>query len=427
MTGQSLDLRRSLHILRQRLAWVGIVAAAGLLGGIGYAQLDPPMVTSNMLVAIPTSTNDASAQLVVARSEPVLAIATDRISPAMTPKALASRVQVTDLTPYLLLISGQGRTAAQAESVAKAVADGYVSYLSSPDNSSGLAYAKILEGPTGATGMGLPLDLVITGGIGVLSGAVIGAIAVLAIGRRDRRLQDRDQIADAIGVPVLASVPVRRPADVASWSRLLQNYQPGAAEVRQFRSVLKHLTLIDVADVGSTAATFTVASLLSDRRALALGPQLAAFAASLGISTALVVGPQHDTGSTEALLAACASQPPWSGNSGQLRIVVADHDGSYSPPGTAVTVVVAVIDGRAPRVADTIGTTATVLSVSAGAATSEELARVAAAIAVGGRNLAGLLIADPNPADETTGRLPQLARPAQQIRPTRMTGIAARG
>jgi len=426
MTSQPLDLGRSLHILRKHLAWVGILMAAGLLGGIGYVQLDPPVLTSNMLVAIPTSTNDASSQLVIATSEPVLALAGERVSPAMTAKALAGQVQVNGLTPYLLLISGQGRTAAQAESVAKAVADSYIRYLGSPAGADGV-HAKILDGPTVATGMGLPLDMLVTGVTGVLAGALIGVIVVLAIGRKDQRLQDRDQIADAIGVPVLASVPVRRPADTASWSRLLQDYQPSAAEARQFRSVLKHLTASNVAGVGRPAAALTVVSLLSDRRALVLGPLLAAFAASSGISTALVVAPQHDTGSAEALLAACAAQPSRSGSSGQLRVVMADHDGSYSPPETAVTVVVAVIDSQAPRAVDTIRTTPTMLGVSAGAATSEELAQVAAVITAGGRTLAGLLIADPNPADETTGRVPQLSRPAQKTRPTRLTGIAARG
>ena len=55
--------------------------------------------------------------------------------------------------------------------------------------------------------------------------------------------------------------------------------------------------------------------------------------------------------------------------------------------------------------------TATVLGVSAGAATAEQLARVAASAAADGRDIAGILVADPDPADHTTGRLPQLARP----------------
>ena len=69
-------------------------------------------------------------------------------------------------------------------------------------------------------------------------------------------------------------------------------------------------------------------------------------------------------------------------------------------------------------------TTATVLGVSAGAATAEQLARVAVSAADDGRDIAGIIVADPDPADHTTGRLPQPARPAQRRLPTRLTGTA---
>ena len=67
--------------------------------------------------------------------------------------------------------------------------------------------------------------------------------------------------------------------------------------------------------------------------------------------------------------------------------------------------------------------TATVLGVSAGAATAEQLARVAVSAAADGREIAGILVADPDSADHTTGRIPQLARPGQHRMPTRMTGM----
>ena len=44
-----------------------------------------------------------------------------------------------------------------------------------------------------------------------------------------------------------------------------------------------------------------VLSLSSDPRAIALGPQLAVFAASQGIPTALVIGPQQDATVTATL------------------------------------------------------------------------------------------------------------------------------
>jgi hypothetical protein len=82
--------------------------------------------------------------------------------------------------------------------------------------------------------------------------------------------------------------------------------------------------------------------------------------------------------------------------------------------------VVAVVNGQAPRVANLPRTGATVLGVSAGAATADQLARVAARLAATGRHIAGILVADPDPSDPTTGRIPQLAR-STQVRPTRMT------
>ena len=67
-------------------------------------------------------------------------------------------------------------------------------------------------------------------------------------------------------------------------------------------------------------------------------------------------------------------------------------------------------------------TTTTVLGVSAGAVTAEQLARVAASAAADGRQIAGILVADPDSADHTTGRLPWLARSARRTIPRSMTG-----
>jgi hypothetical protein len=129
---------------------------------------------------------------------------------------------------------------------------------------------------------------------------------------------------------------------------------------------------------------------------------------------------------TATLRAACAVPPlAPSRRSRHLQVIVRDHDSAVRPPDTMLTVVVAVIDGQSPQVADTMRTTATVLGVSAGAATAEQMARVAASAAVGGRDITGILVADPDPVDPTTGRLPQLARSTQRRGPTRMTGTTA--
>jgi hypothetical protein len=159
------------------------------------------------------------------------------------------------------------------------------------------------------------------------------------------------------------------------------------------------------ADAGSGSTSVTVLTLLFDWRALALGPQLAVFAASQGIATTLVISGRQDLDIIAELRAACGASPS-SRRPQHLRVAVADH-GSLEWPAAALTVVVSVVDRRSPDVADTTPTEAMVLGVSAGATTAAELARVAAATA-DSRHIAGILVADPDPADPTTGRLPQL-------------------
>jgi hypothetical protein len=88
-----------------------------------------------------------------------------------------------------------------------------------------------------------------------------------------------------------------------------------------------------------------------------------------------------------------------------------------------LAVVVAVVDGKNPQMPDTMHATSTVLGVSAGAATADQLARVAVNAASDGREITGILVADPDSADATTGRLPQLGRRGHRRMPTRMTGI----
>ena len=156
--------------------------------------------------------------------------------------------------------------------------------------------AKVMQYATNATETRLLVRLLATAFLGALLGTLIGAVVALAIGRNDRRLRERDLMADAIGVPVLASISVRHPTDTARWSRLLDDYEPSAVDAFRMRSALDELGLAEMTSADSGAgSSLAVLSFSFDQRALALGPQLAAFAASLGIRTALVIGPQPDT------------------------------------------------------------------------------------------------------------------------------------
>ena len=108
---------------------------------------------------------------------------------------------------------------------------------------------------------------------------------------------------------------------------------------------------------------------------------------------------------------------------GRLGVTAYDEDGVDIQPDTALVIVVAVVDSQAPNMLDTMQTNATVLGVSAGAATAEQLARAAVVATADGREIAGILVADPEPTDQTTGRIPHLAGPARRRLPNRLQGV----
>jgi capsular polysaccharide biosynthesis protein len=428
VSDQPLDLRRSMQVIRRHWIAVGLVTLVGLGAGAGYTELKPPMQSSYVLVQLSTATSAAMAtQVVIASSDPVLEGALPHISRPPSLLKLHTLVTVSSLSTSIMSITASGKTAAAAEQTAAAVGNSYVRYLR--DNSQGPSgsaklTAKVLGGPPAATGPSLISAMILTASIGGLIGLLVGAIGALAFTRNDRRLRQRDEIADAIGVPVLASLPVVRATDAAHWSKLLDDYQPSVADAWRLRNALQYLGLFDTRYPQARhhgGQSVAVLSLSTDKRALALGPQLASFAASLGITTVLVVGRHEDASVAATLRVACTAQPPK--RSGNLRLMVADHDEPYRQSDAMLTIVVAVVDGHNPSVADAIPTSVTVLSVTAGTATADQLARVATSAAAHGSNIDGILIADPDPTDPTTGRIPQLVRPARNGQPTRIAGL----
>ena len=360
----------------------------------------------------------------IAGSNAVLVAALPNVSPAMSLTQLRDNVQIGSPTPYLFSVNALGRTAADAETTANAVAKSYIAYVNGPSSPVRNVGASLLEPATSATGRGPTEALIVSGLLGALGGAVIGVIASLAISRRDKRLRRRDEIANSIGIPVVVSLPVARPSSAVGWGRLLEDYRPTPVHAWRLRVALQQLRRTGEStgsgpDSGSTSVL--VLSLSSDPGALALGPQLAAFAVSLGISTLLVVGPQQDANVTAALRTACAVAP--SNGPGHLQLAV-HEEGDYADlPRAALTIVVSTIDGRNPHMPETMRTTSTVLAVSAGVATADELARVAVSAAIEDRNITAILVANPDPDDNTTGQIPQLVKPARHRRPERVSRL----
>ncbi len=436
MSDQPLDLRKALRIVRRHKIQVGAVTALGLLLGTGYALAMPPLYQSQAVVVIPLSTaaegqpattpnglsSGTETQVVVAGSTRVLTGALGNIHPSLTLAQLENDVDVSGVTDSLIGFTGKAKTAGQAESIANAVASSYVAYVGSPASPVGHVQAQVFESATSASGGDVGLSATIDGLAGLLVGALVGFVSALLRSRSDRRLRQRDEIANSIGVPVIADIPVAHPTDAPGWTRLLDEYEPGPVQAWRLRTVIEQLGITDMAANGARGATsLTILTLSTDAKAVALGPQIATFAASLGIPTALVIGPQQDKAAAATLRTACAADAGIR-RSKPLRVVVSD-DGRFNDPRAALVVVVVVVDGRSPKMPDTMTTTATLLGVSSGGGTAEQLASAATAAVADGHDIVGILVADPDQEDKTTGRIPRLGRSGRHSQPNRLKGI----
>ena len=436
MSEQGLDLKRSLRLAWRHKTIVGIVAALGLLLGAGYATLHPSMLTSKTLVVLPANTPNMATEVVVAGSDPVLTGALPSLPRRTTLSELRDQVKVRSVTSTILSFSATGPSAAVARATANGVAASYLVYVGSASSPVGHIAGRVLQSATTTAGTSPLVHQLSAGLVGAIVGTLIGIIVALAARRNDRTLRERDQIANSIGVPVLASLPVDHPSDPGGWVKLLDGYQPDAVDAWHLRKALQYLGVsgLSPADGNSNgrgsvigiggAASLTVLSLSSDKGALALGPQLAVFAASLGIPTTLVIGAQADVNTAAALRTACAVPPPASSQRpGKLRVTVAEEGELDGRPSGRLTIVVTVVDSHTPKMPDTVRTATAVLAVSAGGATAEQLARAAVCAAVDGRDVVGILVADPEKTDRSTGRIPRLAQPARRKMPTRLTGF----
>jgi hypothetical protein len=232
----------------------------------------------------------------------------------------------------------------------------------------------------------------------------------------------RDDIADAVGSPVLAAVPSQPQRSVAGWSTLLESYEATPTESWAFRQLLRGLVPAD--RKGAPRAVWTtdhphslaVVSLSGDGRGLAIGPQLAAFASSQGIPTRLVAAIGHERAAN--LWAACATEREIAGRPGGLYL-------GDAPDGQAIdlTIILVVMDRMQPKLADAPASAATILSVASATATEQELARVAIAVDDAGGRIDGIVVADPDQTDRTSGRHTMDERSRRPALPTRLTGI----
>ena len=238
------------------------------------------------------------------------------------------------------------------------------------------------------------------------------ALFIALTNRRDPKLRSRDEIADAVGIPVLASFRTRPARTTKGWVELLEGYAPANVDGWALRLLLRAVTPTSdrsgSAAVGDGAPLVVVVfSLSNDAGALAAGPQLASFAASTGTTTQLVAAQPHE--SANALWAACSRVTEESDPRPTLSLTTRLD----VPPKGELTVQVAVLDSDDPQPEPRLGAGAVaLLAVSAASSTRVALTDAVVAADRAGLVIDGLVVTNPDPLDRTSGRLVPRERPS---------------
>ena len=410
MTEPALDLRTSAAVVRRGWALILVFALIGLCGGIAFGLHGSRQHSADALVVIPTQAIttananpvDMLTQTLIATSTAVLAPAAAEASPPVPVNELA--VSVTAPSTSILRVRVQAKRSQQAVLLANAVANGYISYVTKAHLFEG--QQPILLQPATPTTPASTTSRVATKGVmGLVAGLVVGTIVVIVRSRRDRRLRRREDIADAVGLPVLATLEAGQYTSTTDWTRFLERFEPSDAALWNLRRLLH--SLMD--DHYDSTLTIRIVSFADDGPALAAGPQLAMAAAELGIPAQIDPG-MHAV--LAPLRAACAQlkragfvqrpsgaddheDDPWR-RMWELR--------NRATANREVVISILALERTNPEWSPFPGRS--ILSISAGIAGADELARLALAATEGGGELEGVLLMNPESGDAGAGALP---------------------
>jgi capsular polysaccharide biosynthesis protein len=442
--------------------------------------LPPPATTSSG-----TSLRDMPTQIRIASGQEILSSAAKTLSPPETDNQVKSHVKVTAPTDQVISIRASARNSHNAEALANGVATGYVAYANSQssagaaalkgelqkaqaaltkqintvqgqinttetrlagevatshqasndhqllltlqasqrnnstlktslaaqlaqannNSAEGISGARVFQKATTATKESLVRHIGTFAVGGALLAFLLGAAMTVLISRRGRKPRLRDEIAEAVGAPVLASVGARLPKNTAHPEELTRHLRADVMNAWSIRRALEEMGAFDPLRTESLCLSFL--TLEDDHDAFAVGPQFALLLASHGIRTTV------ETTRTENWVI-------------QLRAMLTLErraSGDDEPTGLApVRVALAAVDRQEPEVEHPLDPTITILALTPGSATVTELARIALASIDAGHRIDGILVANPEPADGTIGRLSQPLIGQRAPMPNRMNG-----
>jgi capsular polysaccharide biosynthesis protein len=258
-------------------------------------------------------------------------------------------------------------------------------------------------------------------GLVVVLGAAIGlvlGVALAFVRRRDPRLVSRDQIAEAVGVPVMLSSTVGRWRSTSNWLELLQRHQPETVERWNARKALYALGI-----AGSDPSHLTVISLIGDSASMAATCRTAIASASSGTRTSLVL-----TSDDESSVGLCNASDLLSARSEQARpnleVLKGESPGEEADDGgAALTIISIVVDPDRPKLPAYVVRGTVVLAVSARAATALQIAQVLIFLGDEGLSVKGVFVTNPSDDDESTGRPLHAQRADEVVRLRTMGGL----
>ncbi len=401
--GVQADLSLSLDALHQRVTTT--TYAAGVLGItatgptvqqaealanavadrlVAFATTDGSTAGLGALSALQAESSQLGSQLKDVQQE--LTTANNRLAAdgAQSPAGQQDSNLVAQLT------AEKSSLTLQADTVKSQIAQAELGQVSANQGTEVIQQATL----TGAGVTSLVLGLI----LGLLGGVLVGAVVVLARHRRDPRLWTRDGLADALGSPVMLSLQVPRTRSSSDWVEALERSQPTSSERWNVRLALREL--------GTTEEELTqlvVLVLAGDTAGAALATQVAVVTAASGLQTRFALVTEEDS---MAGLQAAVSRFSTRGQGPRpdLEVLIGDPPRRDAPPDLTVTAV--VLDQGRPALPSSLAGAVTVLAVSAGVATAEQLARVAIAAADNRQPLRGVFVANPGVEDQTTGRFP---------------------
>lgn len=364
-----------------------------------FSAVTGSSTSSNVVAGLQAEASQLTTQLSNVKAQ--LATANQHLSADTTPAARAQDSALVDK-----LTSEQSNLALQLSTVKSQIAQAQLQVIAANQGT------QVIQRATEAAAPSI-MDRVPLLALGAIAGLAAGVVAVLLWQRRERRLWSRDALAEAVGAPILLSLDVRKRRSRDDWVELLHHYQPSALEQWTVRRALREL---EVADGGTSH--LRVLATASDAAAAALALHVAVTAATSGTTTRLSVAADDEDGT--ALRAACAR---FFEDDARANLLVVDHEPEEDedPPELSMTLVL-VDQGRSLLSAAVRPETITVLAVSSGASSGEQLARVAIAAADAGSPLTCAFVANPVANDHTVGRLAAKGARGPQGPPRRAIG-----